>query len=331
MYGKDFWNSKLKQECGLNLRLSKSLVYSQTGELPPGAPAGMERAGAVAEEGGGWLPGFRCYGVYIGSDAYVKHMLGKEAKRICDDIDKMMHLLRNDCQAAWVILSSAMAHQLDYSLTLQYPSDIKECAATVDRRLWAALEQLAGQPHIAREEAGEGVECVLDLQVESLQGRSFQCLLAAQPVKLGGLGLRSLVETIFPAFIGGLEQALPYMVAGELCEAPLAPSLRQMIGSLEGADRWREMLAIGSRTAREFSQAWESLTAEAAEIWRYLGEEPAGALADPTEGAGGNSVDGSTRTKVVQQREALRHKLLVKALQAHPDRDARPVTVPECG
>ena len=282
MYGKDFWNSKLKQECGLNLRLSKSLVYSQTGELPPGAPAGMERAGAVAEEGGGWLPGFRCYGVYIGSDAYVKHMLGKEAKRICDDIDKMMHLLRNDCQAAWVILSSAMAHQLDYSLTLQYPSDIKECAATVDRRLWAALEQLAGQPHIAREEAGEGVECVLDLQVESLQGRSFQCLLAAQPVKLGGLGLRSLVETIFPAFIGGLEQALPYMVAGELCEAPLAPSLRQMIGSLEGADRWREMLAIGSRTAREFSQAWESLTAEAADIWRYLGEEPAGALADPT-------------------------------------------------
>ena len=38
-------------------------------------------------------------------------------------------------------------------------------------------------------------------------------------------------------------------------------------------------------------------------------------------------MDGSTRTKVVQQREALRHKLLVPALQAHPDREARPVTV----
>ena len=64
----------IRQKCGLNLRLSKSLVYHQTGELPAGAPAGMERAGTRVGEDGPWMPGFRCYGVYIGSNAYVTHI-----------------------------------------------------------------------------------------------------------------------------------------------------------------------------------------------------------------------------------------------------------------
>ena len=172
------------ENCGLTLRLSKCKVYTLTGELPPQTPAGMERAGVEAEEGGDWLPGFRCYGVFIGSDRYVQHMLLEEGKRICKEIDQVMRLLRADTQAAWVILSTAMAHQLDYSLTLQYPSDMLECATMVDARLWTALEQLAGQTRIPRGEEGAGVECVMDLQmVPNLWGRSYQCLLASQPVK----------------------------------------------------------------------------------------------------------------------------------------------------
>ena len=238
-----------------------------------------------------------------------------------------MHLLRDDCQAAWVILSTAMAHQLDYSLTLQYPSDVLECAEMVDARIWSALEQLSGQLQIPRREGG-GIECVLDLaRVPSLSGRSYQCLLAAQPVKLGGLGLRSLVETCSPAFLGGLEQALPFMVAGELCEVPLAPSLHAVIGDMAGQGRWAGLIASGSRTGIEFQNSWGDLTGEARSIWDYLGEEPTGTLADPLEGVGIDSVDGSTRTKAVQQREGLRHQLLVRALAAHPDQDARPVTV----
>ena len=119
----------------------------------------MERAGTKDEEGR-WLPGFRCYGAFIGSDDYVRQQLRKEATRICTDIDKVMHLLREDSQAAWVILSSAMVHQLDYSLTLQYPSDMLECARVLDTRLWAALEQVSGQHLIAKVEEGGGVECV---------------------------------------------------------------------------------------------------------------------------------------------------------------------------
>jgi hypothetical protein len=180
----------------------------------------------------------------------------------------VMHLLRADSQAAWVILSTAMAHQLDYSLTLQYPSDMLACATAVDARLWAALEQLAAQPCIPRGEEGMGVECVLDLAaVPSLQGRSYQSILVAQPVKLGGLGIRSLVETRFPAFLGGLEQALPYMVEGELCEAPLVPGLRAVVGGMAGPERWADLLAAGSRTAAEFRDAWGGLAGEAGAIW----------------------------------------------------------------
>ena len=44
----------IKEHCGLNLRLSKCLVYTLSGEMPPGALAGMEQAGTRGE-GGEWL------------------------------------------------------------------------------------------------------------------------------------------------------------------------------------------------------------------------------------------------------------------------------------
>ena len=43
------------------------------------------------------------------------------------------------------------------------------------------------------------------------------------------------------------------------------------------------------------------------------------------ESAGGANVSGCTRREVVQQLEALRHQVLTKALENHPDRLARPV------
>ena len=104
-----------------------------------------------------------------------------------------------------------LVHSKTMWYSLQYPSDMLAGARALDARLWAALEQVSGQPHIPRGRGGGGGEdCVLDLQgIRDLEGRSFQSLQVAQPVKLGGCGLRSLEETMQPAFIGGLEQALP--------------------------------------------------------------------------------------------------------------------------
>ena len=117
------------------------------------------------------------------------------------------------------------------------------------------------------------------------------------------------------------------MVAGEHCEQPLAPSLQEMIGDMSGQGRWATLLAAGSRTGAEFRISWTSMAEEARNIWEYLGEEATGALADPLEQVGRDSVDGSTRTKAVQQREGLRHQLMVRALAAHHDQDCRPVTM----
>ena len=187
----------------------------------------MKRAG-LELEGGGFHPGFRCYGVFIGSDEYVRSMLKREGERLCSEIDKMMHLLRDDCQAAWVILSTAMAHQLDYSLTLQYPTDVLECAKMVDARIWAALEQLAGQPTIARGEEGGRAACVLDLaRVPSLQGRSYQRLLAAQPVKLGGLGIRSLWRPAHLPSSAAWSRLCPSWWLASTVNSPLHPACKR--------------------------------------------------------------------------------------------------------
>ena len=45
------FRAAILEHCGLNLRLSKALVYTQSGELPPEAPSGMELAGKRAEGG----------------------------------------------------------------------------------------------------------------------------------------------------------------------------------------------------------------------------------------------------------------------------------------
>ena len=64
---------------------------------------------------------------------YVQHMLRKQAEQICSEMDKVMQLLLKNSQAAWILMStSAMAHQLDYNLTLQYPGDMLESANMVD-------------------------------------------------------------------------------------------------------------------------------------------------------------------------------------------------------
>ena len=319
------FRSDILAACSLTLQKDKTKIYHQSGLRPPQAPADMPLAGEEVD--GRWLPGFTCYGVEIGCDAFVKHKLDIKVAELVKEVDDIMELLAEDKQAAWTILSTAVAHQLDYSLTLQYPTDMLEGAAALDARIWQALEQLAGQERIPRGEEGLGVECVVDLrEVPQLQGRSYQHLIVPQPVKLGGCGLRSLSESRHSSFLRGVEQSLPHTVAREV-GAVLCPSLQQVVGSLSTPRRWEEFLIAGSRTAREFQGAWTSLSSEAHHMWNFLQEEPSGPLAAAVQEVGGTSVDGSTATKAVQQLEGLRHKTIGKALINHPDRRAKPVTV----
>ena len=228
-----------------------------------------------------------------------------------------------DGQAIWVILKCSLAQKLDWHLSLSYPTDIIEAAIEMDSILWDLLQH-ATKLHIPRVEEGLGVECVLQVPgVVSLEGRSFQRWLVNQPVKQGGLGLRSLAETSPAAFIGGVEMSLPHFVG----EEGICPLLEEQVGRVEGVNRWGTFLVAGSRTSCEFDQAWNSIRLEAEQCCTFLQKELEGELAARTAAAGQGKVDGSTRRLVVQQREGLRHEVLALALQRHRDREARPVFV----
>ena len=135
----------------------------------------------------------------------------------------------------------------------------------MDKRLLAALEQVCGQ-HIPMAEEGHGVKCVLEVpDVPELAGRSYQSWMIRQPIKLGGLGLRSLVETCPIAFVGGCESALPHMV-GVDGEEGICPQLEQVVGRVTGEFRWKTFIEYNSKTANEYEWAWNLLKNEAANI-----------------------------------------------------------------
>ena len=69
------------------------------------------------------------------------------------------------------------------------------------------LEKAAGQK-IPRTNMGLGFECMLDIPVESMRNLSFQELFTRTPIKLRGFGLRSLVDSIPAAFVGGVERSV---------------------------------------------------------------------------------------------------------------------------
>ena len=121
-----------------------------------------------------------------------------------------------------------------------------------------------------------------------------------QPVKSGGFGLRSKLETSPAAFIGGLEQSLPHFTG----DRGICPQLGGVRGDWTGQDerRWQQLLESGCRTGREVAVSWGKLQGEARQCCTFLGQNIDGQLATEVEGIGGSSVDGSTRRAVVQQR-----------------------------
>ena len=95
------------------------------------------------------------------------------------------------------------------------------------------------------------------------------------PVRLGGMGLRSVLETSLLAYIGGVEQALSDFVGeGGVCQ-----QLTPVLGDMVSADtRWHQLLSTGNRTGEELAWAWDTLRQEAGESCRFLGKELDGLL-----------------------------------------------------
>ena len=307
------------QKCLLSWNHAKTEVFSWSGVLPPRTTAGLRRAGEDVD--GVFEPGFICYGVPIGTDKYVHHMMNKKVDEVAQGAKKCWEVLGEEKQSLWTVLRLSLSQQLDYWLQLSYPTHIKAAAEKMDQILWGVLE-VAASSSIPRAEEGKSWECVV--AVPGLHRRTFQDWVVRQPIKLGGLGLRSQADLSPAAFVGALEQTLPSFIG----ERGICPQLSHLVGDMSDVNRrWGPLLDSGCRTGVELARAWEIIQTEARGLVDFLGEELEGTLAVEVTGVGQGSVNGRTRKKVVEEREKLRGAVLVKALENYPDRQARPVIV----
>ena len=199
---------------------------------------------------------------------------------------------------------------------------MRKAAQDIDKLEMGVIENLLGM-HVPLHGEGLGWECPLQLPIQGLDGRSFQHWVIRQPIKMGGLGIRSKVETSPAAFIGSLEESLPHFSG----EGGVCPQLEHVIGDWSGQEdkRWQHLLESGCRNGQELRSSWATLQEEARGCSSYLGQDLQGHLAVPVEGAGNGSVDGSTRRYVTQQREELRGGVLQEALSRLSNATLRPV------
>ena len=94
-------------------------------------------------------------------------------------------------------------------------------AARVDTVLRKVLEKVAGG-EIPKDGGGLDYTCAMGPEVGWLEGRSFQSIITGLPIKSGGLGLRSMLDLAPVAWLGALEQALPFFSGEKQVCPPLA-------------------------------------------------------------------------------------------------------------
>ena len=121
---------------------------------------------------GEFEPGFICYGVPVGTDSYVNHMMNLKVDEVARGAENSCKVLGGEKQSLWTVLRLSLSQQLDYWLQLCYPSHVLSASHRMDQVLWNVLE-LAAASHIPRADEGNG--CVLgvpDQGVETILTRS---------------------------------------------------------------------------------------------------------------------------------------------------------------
>ena len=142
----------------------------------------------------------------------------------------MLKVFQGEGQAIRTVVRSSTIMKLDYHLALCYPYDMKEATMEMDRLLKTMLECASGFS-IPRLDEGRGVKCCPQTTVTRLQGRSYQDWILRMPVRLGGMGLRSMVEVSLAAYVGGVEQSLPHFVG----ESGVCRQLTTVVGLMNDA------------------------------------------------------------------------------------------------
>ena len=316
----DRFSARVNQRCSSKLNRSKTSVLAY-GDLPEDTPRDLPRDGDIID--GLFQPSVEVFGWPIGSAAWVKWWLNQKIHTLVHSKEKACHLLQNDKQALWNLLSLSFSKKMDYLSALIYPTDFIQASRDFDDLVWSYLESATGLI-IPQSDMGGGFECHLNLPINSLRGRLFQHHMVRLPQSKGGLGLRSVSDTSVPAFVGGVEMSLPFFT-GDL---GVAPALEEVIGCPDEGSvaRWRDLINGNSITGREFAEAWAKSKLEAEECCNFLEDDISGTiLAAKASSAGDGAEEGSTRTKVIQMIESLRHQSILAGLDRHQDWEAQPI------
>ena len=149
---------------------------------------------------------------------------------------------------------------------------------------------------------------MLELKMPSRR-RSFQQWLVRMPVRHGGMGLACQEDLAPLAFIGSLEQALPYFGG----ESGICPTLAHLVGGTPET-RYTPLVESGCRTGRELLSLWQELQEEFREACHFLGKELEGPAAVGVGGIGEGSTTGATRKLLARAREEWRFDTFERSL-----------------
>ena len=319
------FSREVKQRCGLELQWGKTEYFCWEGDLPEGSPQGLKLAGRVVA--GTFRRGFLCWGVPVGENEYVSAILEEKVEQIVEEGQRSLSLLLHNRQAAWAALKWSVWPRFEYWAGLCYPSDSLPAAKELDRQLWQLMESVCGTviPRSSSRATREW-DCTLPIDIQGRELATFASWVVRQPVKLGGMGLRSYSELCRPAFYGSMEQVVPRLHKGFCTMLEPVVGGEESFGENALADgRWRQLLDSGSRLAAEFQAGWESMQREAEQGEALLGEAVTGPLAVNAASAGEGCCSGATRGEIIQSRECLMGRLLAEGLERLPNQETRPV------
>jgi hypothetical protein len=177
-------------------------------------------------------------GVPIGSDSGIKDYLEKTLKRIkFEGLAQELVKLPSE-QAAFHLLSTNLAAKMTYLARNVPPRLSHPILQATDRQLAWVLEKLMQLPGVASEYEfyhHHDPQALLVMQ-------DHQRTQMALPVKHGGLGIRSTVETMFCAYAGSQNDVITLM---------LPTVLRQVSAGKQAAVR--EKLVMGERVSEYLS------------------------------------------------------------------------------
>ena len=89
--------------------------------------------------------------------------------------------------------------------------------------------------------------------------------------------------------------------------------------------RWGPLVRSGTRTGQEFNSVWTKLVQDGTERADFLNQDLGGSiLGSDSSSAGGQAVDGSTRTKTTQLLESLHYQVVLQGLKSHPSPSQKP-------